>query len=275
MSGTAPQERESGQPSAVSHQEGWRAALLEAWTAYRHGSYPIGAAVVDGAGQVIARGRNRLGEPRDVAGGVISGHDLAHAEINALLNLAATPKPDVYGWTVLTTVQPCPQCAGAIAMSGIRAAEYAAPDPWAGCTRLLTDDPYVSRKGIRVGRAPAGVERVALRLALVGFLEEGHPSLETSLLRSYRQSHPEDVKIALALHRSGALAGLRGRGASLAEALAVLGVGHDDAGERGQPLPLARPHRPRLRLGRARGAGADGRPSLGRLDPPGRRHSSQ
>ncbi|BDP42691.1 hypothetical protein DAETH_26600 [Deinococcus aetherius] len=201
---------------------GWHAALSEAWTAYLHGSYPIGAVVVNAGGEVIARGRNRLGEPRGVAG-VISGHDLAHAEINALLDLAVKPRPEVYGWTVLTTVQPCPQCAGAIAMSSIRAVEYAAPDPWAGCTRLLTDDPYVRQKGIRVGRAPREVEHLALRIALVGFLEEGHASLETSLMRAYRRSHPADVESATRLHASGALAGLRARGATFPEALDVLG----------------------------------------------------
>lgn len=201
---------------------GWQAALEEAWTAYLHGSYAIGACVVDAQGQVIARGRNRLGEPRGVEGGVISGHDLAHAEINALLNLRDTPRPDCYGWTVLTTVQPCPQCAGAISMSGLRAVDYAAPDPWAGCTRLLSDDEYVMKKRIRVGRAPAGVERPALRLALVSFLEEGHDTQDSPVMALYRKVHLTDVAAAEQVHRTGALADLRARRAPLSEALAVL-----------------------------------------------------
>ncbi|GGK27767.1 hypothetical protein GCM10008955_21930 [Deinococcus malanensis] len=204
---------------------GWHVALSEAWEAYLHGSYPIGACVVDQTGHVLAWGRNRLGEPRRVEAGVISGHDLAHAEINALLALADMPRPECYGWTVLTTVQPCPQCAGAIAMSGVRAVEYAAPDPWAGCTRLLTEDSYVSRKAIRVGRAPAIVQVVALRLALVGFLEEGHSSLESSLMRSYRQTHPGDLEVATRFHRSGALQALREERAPVNEALTLLEAG--------------------------------------------------
>lgn len=199
---------------------GWHAALAEAWEAYLHGSYPIGACVVDASGVVIARGRNRLGEPRSVEGGFIAGHDLAHAEINALLNLASTPRPECYGWTVLTTVEPCPQCAGAIAMSGIRGMAYAAPDPWAGCTRLLTADPYVSGKQMRVGRAPENVQRLALRMALVGFMEEGHDALG-QLLRTFHE-HQADLNFASDLHRSGALAALRQREGSLEEALAVL-----------------------------------------------------
>ncbi|MCP2015372.1 tRNA(adenine34) deaminase [Deinococcus sp. HSC-46F16] len=200
----------------------WDDALAEAWAGYCHGSYPIGAVVVDAQGEVIARGRNRLGEARTVERGFISGHDLAHAEINALLNLREVPRPEVYGWTVLTTVEPCPQCAGAIAMSGLRAVEYAAPDPWAGCTRLLTDDPYVARKGIRVGRAPEAVQSAALRLALVGFLEEGHAALESSLLREYRRTHPLDLRAAEHLHASGTLAALRSRQAPFAQARPLL-----------------------------------------------------
>ncbi|MBB6017210.1 nucleoside deaminase [Deinococcus radiopugnans] len=201
---------------------GWQAALAEAWEAYLHDSYPIGACVVDADGVVLARGRNRLGEPRRVEGGFIAGHDLAHAEINALLNLAATPYPECHTWTVLTTVEPCPQCAGAIAMSGIRGMAYAAPDPWGGCTRLLTDDPYVSGKRIRVGRAPEDVQRVALRLKAHALWEEERPLGERNVLDSFAAQYPEDVAFAGQLYRSGQLLALRERGAGLEEALAVL-----------------------------------------------------
>ena len=201
---------------------GGTVALSEAWDAYCGGSLPIGACVIDAGGHVIARGRNRLGDPRGAEGGVISGHDLAHAEINALLNLRDVPRPDCYGWTVLTTVQPCPQCAGAIAMSGLRAVEYAAEDPWGGCTRLLTDDPYVSRKGIRVGRAPQDVQRAALRLMLHALLDEGRARGDRSIMDSFDAAHPQDVTFAEALHASGTLAALRDRRAPLTEALAVL-----------------------------------------------------
>ncbi len=198
----------------------WHAALAEAWAAYCSGSYPIGAVIVDAGGNVIARGRNRLGEARGAEGGQIGGHDLAHAEINALLNLTGKPRPEVYSWTLLTTVEPCPQCAGAIAMSSIRAVQYAAPDPWAGCTRLLTDDPYVAKKGISVGRAPNLVQAVALRLVLVGFLENEH-NHSSPFLQSFAP-YAADLAAAQALHASGALPILRKRQADLNEVLPVL-----------------------------------------------------
>ena len=61
---------------------------------------------------MLARGRNRLGEARQVSGssetGFIAGHDLGHAEINVLLGLQVKLYPDCYGWTVYTTVESCP-----------------------------------------------------------------------------------------------------------------------------------------------------------------------
>ncbi|AXG99147.1 NUDIX domain-containing protein [Deinococcus wulumuqiensis] len=199
---------------------GWLTAMSEAWDGYLYGSYPIGACIVDAEGNVVGRGRNRLGEPRRAHAGVIGGHDLAHAEINALLNVPDIRRPECLSWTVLTTVEPCPQCAGAVAMSGIRGVSYAAPDPWGGCARLLTDDPYVSSKGMRVGRAPEPLQRAALRLTLVGFLEEGHRP-EDRFLQSFA-SHKADFRAARELHVSGTLSRLRSGGAGLQDALTEL-----------------------------------------------------
>lgn len=199
---------------------GWLTAMSEAWNGYLYGSYPIGACIVDAGGQIVGRGRNRLGEPRRAHAGVIGGHDLAHAEINALLSVPDMRRPECLSWTVLTTVEPCPQCAGAVAMSGIRGVSYAAPDPWGGCARLLTDDPYVSSKGMRVGRAPEPLQRAALRLMLVALLEEGHRP-EDRLLQSFA-ADKADLKAVRELHGAGTLARLRSGGAGLEDALTEL-----------------------------------------------------
>lgn len=199
---------------------GWHAALSEAWEAYCAGSYPVGACVVDAAGQVVGRGRNRLFERRAVEGGVISGHDMAHAEVNALLNVPQTPRPDCYTWSLLTTLQPCPQCAAIAAMGGMRHIVYAAPDAWIAESNLLTHDPYISRKGVRVSRAPEEVQRVALRLVLVGHLENGE-ALDSAMLQSFH-GYPHDLQFALKLYQNGILRDLRERRAPLPDALAVL-----------------------------------------------------
>ena len=198
----------------------WCAALEEAWTAYCEGSLPIGACIADASGTVLARGRNRLGEARRVDG-VIGGHDLAHAEINALLSLRDTPRPDCYGWTVYTSVEPCPQCAGAVTMSGIRGLSYAAPDPWAGCADLLTTHPYMVRKGMRVERAPAVVVEVCLVLLVHALIDEGKPIMG-EVVGSFAARHPAEVKRAKGLHEKGKLRGLRTRRAGLDEVLKAL-----------------------------------------------------
>lgn len=206
------------EPPALS--PGWHVALSEAWEAYLHGSYPIGACVVDADGNVIARGRNRIGEPRGVVNGAISGHDLAHAEINALLDIKEKIRPDCYSWTLLSTLQPCPQCAAAVAMNSMKHIQYAAPDAWVADSNLLTHDPYVARKGIQVTRAPEQVQRLALRLTLVGFLE-AHHDMNGPFITSFR-AYPDDVQFAHHLHETGQLAALRERRAALEEVLALL-----------------------------------------------------
>lgn len=202
----------------------WHAALSEAWTAYREGSYAIGACIADEHGAVLARGRNRLGEVRGVhgrgAGGHITGHDLAHAEINTLLDLQVKHHPACYSWTVYTTVEPCPQCAGAVAMSSIRGLCYAAPDPWAGASDILTDHRYVSRKEMRVSRAPAGVQSAALRLVLVSFLESGHHA-SGEFMQCFAP-YAGDLQAAQQLHQQGMLQQLRQDRAGLDEALAAV-----------------------------------------------------
>ena len=198
----------------------WRAALEEAWTAYTENSLPIGASIADEHGTVLTRGRNRLGEGWRVAG-VIGGHDLAHAEINALLALESVPRPECRAWTVYTTVEPCPQCAGAVTMSGIRGLSFAAPDPWAGCADLLTTHPYMIRKGMQVKRAPADVIRASLILMVHALLAEEQPVM-SEIVASFVALHPAEVERAGQLLRAGTVLELRERCAGLDEVLGVL-----------------------------------------------------
>ena len=121
---------------------------------------------------------------------------------------------------VYTTVEPCPQCAGAVAMSSIRGLSYAAPDPWAGVADILTGHRYVSSKQIRVGRAPADVQSAALRMVLTSFLESGHQT-SAPFMQSFR-AFAEDMRAAQLLNDSGTLRHLRERQAKLDEVLLAL-----------------------------------------------------
>ena len=100
-------------------------ALELAWTSFCAGSLGIGA-VITRHGEVLATGRNRLGET-DPGDDVLAGTTLAHAEMNALAKVrVGTPSAGLELWT---TLQPCLQCLGAIRLSPVRRVHVLAPDP--------------------------------------------------------------------------------------------------------------------------------------------------
>ncbi len=141
----------------------WQCCLEEAWLAYCSGSAPIGAVVTDAAGHIIARGRNRIYDAVG-AGEYLHGHDLAHAEVNALVTVDYTGL-DCQTCALYTTTEPCPLCIGAFYMSGLRELHYASRESWAGSVNMLGTTPYLQRKRIRLF-GPADPELEALIVAL-------------------------------------------------------------------------------------------------------------
>ncbi len=160
----------------------WQAALEEAWASYCAGCIPIGSVVVTPAGEIIARGRNRIGEqsapPRQVC-----DSQLAHAELNALL---AMPNlhPERRGSTLYTTMEPCPLCMGAVYMSGVRGLAYACRDSYAGSTNLLGATPYYARKPFRVTAAPDLALEVALMAMVYCYYLENYPPAGASTVEA-------------------------------------------------------------------------------------------
>jgi len=139
----------------------WQAAFELMWEAYGAGALPVGAVVTDGAGAIVARARNRIAEPH---GGAVAGTRLAHAEINALLQLPATSAyPD---HTIHSTLEPCLLCYGAVSMSRVGAIAYAAADPYAGACHVEIDIPVVRNAPIAVS-GPLEGWPAALSQALV------------------------------------------------------------------------------------------------------------
>ncbi len=126
----------------------WQACLEEAWEAYRLDNVPIGAAVVDAAGEVVGRGRNRIGDLSSPDRQTCKS-ELAHAELNALLSLGL-PATNFHDYSLYTTIEPCPLCMGAVYMSGVRQVYFAGEDSYAGATDLLGATPYMSRKPIKI-----------------------------------------------------------------------------------------------------------------------------
>ncbi|HYJ77769.1 MAG TPA: tRNA adenosine(34) deaminase TadA [Actinomycetes bacterium] len=108
-----------------------RLALDEAARALPSGDVPVGAVVVDGAGEVIGRGHNVREADSDPTG---------HAEVRALQDAArAVGEWRLDGATLVVTLEPCTMCAGALVLARVGRLVYGAEDPKAGAAGSLWD----------------------------------------------------------------------------------------------------------------------------------------
>jgi tRNA(adenine34) deaminase len=92
---------------------------------------PVGAVILDGAGTVVGRGRNR----REA-----DGDPTAHAEIVAIRQAALARR----GWrldgcTLVVTLEPCTMCAGAVTAARLDRLVYGAADPREGAAGSVWD----------------------------------------------------------------------------------------------------------------------------------------
>ncbi|MGI6641068.1 MAG: nucleoside deaminase [Limnochordia bacterium] len=142
--------------------EAWQACLDLAVEGYNAGSMGIAAVIVDKAGKIVARGRNQLRDDKDSCSSIRMS-SVAHAEINALNNLPQEYRED-RELTLYTTVEPCPMCLGAVAMSRIRAIKIGCADPHAGSIVMLEHNEYLRGKNIAVEYAGGEVEKLCFLL---------------------------------------------------------------------------------------------------------------
>ena len=108
---------------------GMRLALAEAQRAYALGEVPIGAVILDEAGEVISSGYNLRETEHDAT---------AHAELIAIQRACRSlGRWRLRGMTLYVTIEPCPMCAGAIVMSRISRVVYGSTDTKAGACESL------------------------------------------------------------------------------------------------------------------------------------------
>ena len=90
----------------MTHEDYMRQALALAREAAAAAEVPVGCVIVDRAGQIIGRGRNRREEDKS---------PLAHAELAAITD-ACRSHGDwrLKGARLYVTLEPCPMCAGGI-----------------------------------------------------------------------------------------------------------------------------------------------------------------
>jgi tRNA(adenine34) deaminase len=131
----------------VSDIEMMRVAIDAARTATASGDIPVGAAIFDSNGNLVATGKNERELHNDPT---------AHAEIVAIRNAAEK----IGDWhltdhTLVVTLEPCAMCAGAIAQSRLQTVVFGAWDEKAGAVGSMWDllrDPRSSfRTEVRAG----------------------------------------------------------------------------------------------------------------------------
>lgn len=99
-------------------------AMTEARAAAARGEVPVGAAIVDAAGQVVAQAGNRTRELNDPT---------AHAEVLAIRAACAQAGSErLVGHALYVTLEPCAMCAAALAAARIARLYYGASDPKSG-----------------------------------------------------------------------------------------------------------------------------------------------
>ena len=103
-------------------------ALAQARQAAEQGEVPIGAVVAIDGEVVAARHNERLS----------TNDPTAHAEILALRDAGvALGSSRLDGAVLVTTLEPCPMCAGAAVMARVARVVFAAEDPKAGACGTL------------------------------------------------------------------------------------------------------------------------------------------
>ncbi len=124
-----------------------RVALEEARKAVASGDIPVGAAIFNAVGDLIATGHNERELHNDPT---------AHAEIVAIRK-AAEKLGDWHltNHTLVVTLEPCAMCAGAIAQSRLQTVVFGAWDEKAGAVGsvwdLLRDPRSTFRTEVRAG----------------------------------------------------------------------------------------------------------------------------
>lgn len=99
-------------------------ALTEARAAAARGEVPVGAVIVNPAGQVVAQAGNRTRELHDPT---------AHAEVLAIRAACARAGSErLTGHALYVTLEPCAMCAAALAAARIARLYYGASDPKSG-----------------------------------------------------------------------------------------------------------------------------------------------
>jgi len=142
-------------------------ALGEAEAAARDGEVPVGAAVVDAEGRLLAACHNEIEARADPT---------AHAErlaLSAACRQVGAPRLPS-GSLLVATLEPCAMCAGAIVLARVDFLLFGTPDPKTGACGSLRDIVRDQRLNHRVTLLP-GLEGERCSRLLVDFFRARRP----------------------------------------------------------------------------------------------------
>lgn len=167
----------------------------------RAGNLAIASVITDSNYNIISMGTNQTINNYS-SFNKISNSLIAHSEINAIYNL---PKKHAQRRDLIlfTTVEPCPMCLGAIAMSRIRSIHIASRDTWAGSTNLLEKTSYLKGKEISVTfNNDTSIERFFLLLHVYSLFRNTKIPEYHNAIQAFRMVSAPIVQIALELSDS-------------------------------------------------------------------------
>jgi tRNA(adenine34) deaminase len=116
----------------MTDEDCMRLALAEAAQAGAAGDVPVGAVIVNDAGEILGAGHNRREADADPT---------AHAEIVALRHAARQLGQWRVPHTLYVTQEPCPMCAGALVNARVQRLVYGCGNPKAGAVVTLYEIP--------------------------------------------------------------------------------------------------------------------------------------
>jgi tRNA(adenine34) deaminase len=123
--------------AVIDYEAAMKQALIQARAAQEHDDVPIGAVLLNSAGEIVAADHNRREELSDAT---------AHAEM-LVLSAASRARGDwrLEGHTLVVTLEPCPMCAMAAVWARVDHIVYAAADLKGGGVWSLYNIPQDER----------------------------------------------------------------------------------------------------------------------------------
>ena len=137
--------------------------LQEAIEAALEGNFGVGAVLIRNRKEIVQRGRNRVFSPHFRS-------DM-HAEMDVMTKFEERHKKveRMDGYTLFSSLEPCPMCLGRLITSGVRKVYYAAIDQDGGMANRLAYMPsewreLAERQDFRLADCSSELSEIALRV---------------------------------------------------------------------------------------------------------------